>query len=313
MPFLGVDPWRWQYFEGVPCPDHIVVPIDDATAWELYPRHRWIYNKLAICETQGLAHGPHAVMPTEYPVFSKPIVNLRGLGTGGRIISSDDEFEDALTPGHMWMPLMVGPHVSSDVAVVDGEPRWWRHTTGKPLAEGMFDHWTVHAERRPRLERYCGDWLEANLGGFTGIVNFETIGGRIIECHLRMAEQWIDLNGPGWLAAVVRLYAEGEWRFEHEPRTGYSVVLFGPHGPRYRVDPEAIRRLLEKRHISSIQVTFDEQESPESHAMPPGGFRLAIVNCWNLAAGKAARQAVRALVRTVEDEMLIEPFVRVSE
>ena len=40
MPFLGVDSWRWQYFEGQPCPDNVVVPIDDATAWGLHPEHR---------------------------------------------------------------------------------------------------------------------------------------------------------------------------------------------------------------------------------------------------------------------------------
>ena len=32
----------------------------------------------------------------------------------------------------MWMTLLGGRHVSSDVAVVDGEPRWWRHVTGEP-------------------------------------------------------------------------------------------------------------------------------------------------------------------------------------
>jgi hypothetical protein len=27
--------------------------------------------------------------------------------------------------------------------------------------------------------------------------------------------------------------------------------------------------------------------------MPPGGFRLAIVNCWDLAAGERAREMLR--------------------
>lgn len=301
MPYLGVDSWRWQYFEGVPCPADVVVPIDDATAWTLYPRHRWIYNKLLICESQGLPHGPHDVAPPRFPVFSKPIYNMRGLGTGSRIVSSAEELDDVITPGHMWMPLLRGPHVSTDVAVLDGVPKWWRHTTGKPLGEGMFDYWVVHAARRPLLERYCGDWVRANLRGFTGIVNLETIGGRIIECHLRMSEQWLDLNGPGWLAAVVRLYADGVWRFRHQPRIGYSLVLFGPHGQRYRINAEAVAPLLERRHISSIQVTFEEEVRPENHAMPPGGFRLAIVNCWSLTAGKVAREAIRAAVHRAEE------------
>jgi hypothetical protein len=28
--------------------------------------------------------------------------------------------------------------------------------------------------------------------------------------------------------------------------------------------------------------------------MPPGGFRVAIVNCWDLDAGTAARELLRA-------------------
>ena len=50
----------------------------------------------------------------------------------------------------MWMALLRGEHVSTDVAVVDGEPRWWRHVTGKSIDEGMFDYWTVLAERAAR-------------------------------------------------------------------------------------------------------------------------------------------------------------------
>ena len=37
-----------------------------------------------------------------------------------------------------------------------------------------------------------------------------------------------------------------------------------------------------------------EPVSTYSNAMPPGGFRLAIVNCFDLAAGRAARDKLRA-------------------
>jgi len=46
--------------------------------------------------------------------------------------------------------------------------------------------------------------------------------------------------------------------------------------------------------ISSLQITFHEDLSPDRHAMPPGGFRVAIVNCWDRAAGNAARELLRA-------------------
>jgi hypothetical protein len=294
MPFLGVDSWRWQYFEGQPCPEHVVVPIDDATAWQLHVGHRAIYNKLIICDSQGLPNGPHGTTPPSFPVFSKPIYNMRGMGTGSRVISSEAEYEESLQPGHMWMPLLQGHHVSTDLALARGEIVWCRHTTGVASAEGMFDFWTVHAEPKPVLDAYLGEWVGRNLGGFTGIVNIETIGGRIIECHLRMSEQWLDLNGKGWLAAVVELYTNGLWRFGEAPRTGYSVVLFGAHGVDWQIDRSRVRALLDTPGVSSIQITFDDTISREAHAMPPGGFRLAIVNCWDLEVGKRVRAQLKA-------------------
>jgi hypothetical protein len=296
MPFLGVDPWRWQYFAEEPCPDNVVVPIDDASAWAAHPGFRHIYNKLFICESQGLPHGPHGTQPPAFPVFSKPIYNMRGMGTGSRVILAEEDYERSIEPGHLWMPLLEGEHVSTDMALAHGRIAWTRHTTGLASGEGTFDYWTIHAESRPALEAYLADWAAANLRGFTGIVNFETIGGRIIECHLRMAEQWLDLNGAGWLGAAVMLYSRGEWRFADERRrTGYSVVLFGAHGVHWRADRAAIAALLRIPEVSSIQITFDESVPREAHAMPPGGFRLAIVNCWDLAVGQEVRSTLRHL------------------
>jgi hypothetical protein len=45
--------------------------------------------------------------------------------------------------------------------------------------------------------------------------------------------------------------------------------------------------------ISSVQITFHEDLAPERHSMPPGGFRLAIVNGFDLAAALAARERLK--------------------
>jgi hypothetical protein len=292
VPIIERDPWRQQYFEGVPCPDEVVVPTDDEHAWELYPRERWIYNKLLVCETQGLAGAPHGVPPRRFPVFSKPIFNLHGMGVGGRLVASAEDLELGYEAGHMWMELLEGEHLSTDVAVVRGEPVWWRHTAAKALEEGMFDHWTVLAEPRPAVEDYCGEWLRRNLPAYTGFANLETIGGRIAEVHLRFADQWPDLyGGPPWVESVVALYSRGAWSFpDAGRRDGYSVVLFGAHGPQYRKpDPALVAEILAQPEISSVQITFHDDLPPQAHAMPPGGFRLAVINCWDLDAGIEAR------------------------
>jgi len=56
-----------------------------------------------------------------------------------------------------------------------------------------------------------------------------------------MSDQWPDLYGAGWVEALVRLYQESKWDFpDRDRRDGFSVVLFGPHGPRYRYPPPAL-------------------------------------------------------------------------
>jgi len=128
------------------------------------------------------------------------------------------------------------------------------------------------------------------------MLNLETIGETIIEAHLRFADQWPDLYGPGWVDALVGLYETGEWIFEDdEPSEGYSVVLFGPNGRRYRhPPPEFVEEIKRTPGVTSVQITFHEDRPPEQHAMPPGGFRLAIVNGFDLPATLAARERLKA-------------------
>ena len=295
MPIIEPAPWRHQFFAAVACPSDLYIPTDDPEAWEWNPQHRWVFDKLQVALSQGLAAGPHGTRPPAFPVFSKPIMNFGGLGVGSRTLHSADDYARHYTPGHFWMTLLEGPHISTDVAVVDGEPKWWRHVTGVAAGEGMFDYWTVHAAAHEELEAKCGAWIRQGLGGYTGLLNLETIGGSIIEAHLRLSDQWPDLYGEGWIDAFVALYRDRQWRFaDAERRDGYSLVLCGPAGRRYRhPPPELVREVAAMPSVSSVQITFYEDRPPERHSMPPGGFRVAVINAFDLDAGKAARERLR--------------------
>jgi len=295
MPILERDPWRLQYFEAAHCPEDVIIPTDDPDCWALYPDHRWIYDKLRIAKSQGIDAAPHGVMPEVYPVFSKPNVNLKGMGVGSKAIYSANEMLNNSYPGHMWMTLLEGEHVSSDCAVVNGALCWIRHATGFAKAGGMFDYWKISAAVHPQLETFLGDWVQEYMAGYTGMMNFESIGGHIIEAHLRFADQWPDLYGPGWVEALVKLYVDKIWVFDdHNRQDGYSVPLFGKHGFQFRhpsaADQAALRAM---KYISSLQITFHEAVTAAAHAMPPGGFRLAVINATDLTAGLAAREKLR--------------------
>lgn len=297
MPICEIDPWRVQYFARVRCPDEVFIPTEDSDAWTWNPAHRWVYDKFLVAMSQGLKAAPHGVAPTQYPVFSKPIYNLKGMGVGSRRLNSEADYVAAYQPGHFWSTLLEGDHVSSDLVVIDGEPKWWRHARGAAGIAGTFDYWEIRGEPEPAIEEWCGAWCRKHLQGYTGMLNVETIGARIIEAHLRFADQWPDLyGGDRWVESLVRLYEHGDWKFDDsDRRTGYSVVLFAPHGRRYmHPSKELQQQIVAMPGISSLQITFHETLAPERHAMPPGGFRVAIINCWNRAAGNAARERLRS-------------------
>jgi len=79
MPICEIDPWRMQYFERAACPADVLISTEDSDSWNWYPRHRWVYDKVAVALSQGLAAAPHGVEPPTFPVFSKPITNLKGM------------------------------------------------------------------------------------------------------------------------------------------------------------------------------------------------------------------------------------------
>jgi hypothetical protein len=292
MPIHDSD-WSLQYFEDVPCPVDLDIAASDPEAWQWNPKHRWVYNKLDVVLSQGLRCGPYGVHPDRYPVFSKPIMNLHGMGADSAVLKSEADYDRFCRPGHLWMELLEGEHVSTDVAVEQGRARWWRHAMGIPGGQGMFDYWTIFAAANPAVENYVGAWIARNLPDYSGMLNFETIGAQIIETHLRFTDQWPDIyGGRPWVEALVGLYATRRWRFaDADRRDGYSVALFGPMSGRYRHPPQTLQSDIRARPgISSLQITFHQDQENEWHSNPPGGFRLAVVNCFDLAAGRAARR-----------------------
>ena len=86
MPIHEADPWRLQYFEGVSCPADVKISTEDCDGWAWNPRHRWVYDKIAVAQSQGLQAAPHGVEPAAVALawlLAKPgVVPLAGAKTG---------------------------------------------------------------------------------------------------------------------------------------------------------------------------------------------------------------------------------------
>ena len=251
MPIHEADPWRLQYFTHVKT--DVDITTEDSDAWQWYPAHRWVYDKLAIAQSQGIEAGPHGTKPPRFPIFSKPIVNLKGMGIGSRVLRSQADYEAHAAPGHFWMRLLEGRHVSSDLAVVDGEPRWWRHVTGKPAGEGTFDYWTIHAEPEPRSKRAAAHGYEKISPAIPACSISKPSAAQSSRSICALPISGPISMGPAGSMRWCGLYEHGIWDFadDGDRRGGYSVVLFGPNGVRYCHPPSALHRSHQARFRAS--------------------------------------------------------------
>ena len=296
MPFLFAEPYMAPFFAGARCPDEVRIPVADVTSWAMFPRQNHAYNKIWICRTQGIAHAPLPIPPPAYPVFVKPVTNLLGMGIGSFRANGPGDLKD-YRPGFFWMELLTGPHVSTDVAVVDGAARWFAHTRGHPIDNGRFSHWERLVDGNSALRDSLTRWVAEHLDGYTGIVNFETIGGRIIECHLRMSVEFIPLYAPGWLDAVVELYRRGLWSFAENGFPRFMVPSFTQYLP-HRVDRDALQAIERMPGIHRVFPTINDG-LPEL-GNPPNGFRRAVVIADTLEQGMAARERIPEAISPLE-------------
>jgi hypothetical protein len=248
------------------------IPTTDTFA---YPNnlgtYDWVYNKMKICATQNLPHGPIGTTPTVFPVIIKPIYNLYGGGNSIQVAHTIEEYENIQDGGLFWSPFQMGEHYSVDIIMLHGkiqETIWFR---GEKLSLGMFDYWELTKNYSSQLWCYVTDWAEFNLSNYTGCVNLEVIGDVITEVHLRMGD--IDrLGSQPLMEAIHILYNAEKWpNIDLEiPDTFYIAALFAQPATQFTIN----ERLLHE--INSNLTYFQLDDSYCNDSNPPSGTRLAI-------------------------------------
>ena len=275
------------------------IPLEDTHAWQAYPKHRWLYDKTQICNVQNIAWGPSGVEPTVYPVFQKPIQTMHGMGISTAIIKNSKEFAKSYRPGHFWMPLLEGRHLSVDVALSNGRKRYCFITEGIPGAHRRFNHWHYRTPMDSKYDRefisikkIILEFVEQNLKGYTGFVNIEMIGHTIIEVHLRPSLQFMACYGKNFVDSLIKLYETGEWQFQNQIATDqYIVVAWADAKQNWTVDTDKLLNL--KQHYN-IHLDYDPQLRNYEYYNPPKSFRLGYVVTSNLEQGYNVVQSIKS-------------------
>lgn len=266
MPFIEPEEWEEDIFNKYKF-DHII-PLDDVTAYTMYQDESYgkFYNKIKLCKSQNIPCVVHG-MKIFYPVFSKPIYSLYGLGKGTKILDKWDESK--YSGGNMLMPILTGEQTSTDFILIDGKIVWSYTMLPTFNVNNLPILWSTGGIWKKDVS-HITDWIYKNMKGYTGIVNLETIGKYIIDFHLRMSTQFVILYGEKWLDNVIKLYDKKTWNYDYFAK-GHSLVIWTDN-PN---EPQLVKLNSGKFHV---QYTLEKgKKLSEIHNIGKW-YRLAIIN-----------------------------------
>lgn len=148
----------------------------DHEVWDKIPNeHLWVYDKLILSRKLGYLCGPAGVsVPKKDFYCVKPITNMAGLGVGSSIMELTDETFH-LPPGTFWQTCFKGRHLSFDFKYGNQV----RCSEGFATSTTRFSRWLVTQD-----VINVPDFILSLISQHEHS-NIETIGGNIIEIHLR--------------------------------------------------------------------------------------------------------------------------------
>jgi len=265
----NLDKWEAKYIQNLK--DKESIAWDDEEAYLRYPKWNFIYDKQIL--SNMAINTPKTwdltlETPTTYPVYVKPRTNFYGLGKDSYVACSWDEIEDPLNS--IAQQFLEGTHYSTDYVLKDGQIIDSWTFIGHKSFYNDFTLW----ESYPFPDAIRGD-VEDLLWGYTGIANFESIGGVIIEGHLRGSLQFYDISG-GMLSKMPQFVNTGTYSPGKFKKT-YSKVLRTKHSGKI----EFSRVPYKPKGVTSVQLCYEP--GVPLNVTDPGAFRhrYAVINGTN--------------------------------
>ena len=301
----------FSHYEGQVRDDGVLIPTTDEVAWKHHWQHRWIYNKLEVAQSQGLACGIVPTEPTEFPVVVKPIYNLMGGSINVQVCHNMEEYNKIVDPGCFWSPFHFGDHHSIDLILLDGKIVEMFSFHGEKLQFGAFDLWSLNDdETDDELLELVDPWVEEFMSGYTGCLNLEVIGDYIIEAQLRMGD--IDRFGDHELMqAIWTLHNEHRWEYkrnEWTPTEFYLAALFAQPHKHFNINFDLFDYI-----VGDALVYYQIDDPDMYHTNPPHGNRVAIFCDYELDNVVWARNICAAMMKPDIDGKYLQPLTGYEE
>lgn len=163
--------------------------MEDWDAWNLYPDHRWVYNKLELSKQLNYVCGPAPMPVTRSGYYCvRPIMNLGGMAAQAKIMYLEQGKVLEIPPAHFWCERFEGDQYSVNYSWQDESLVAVHVSKGFTDIKNLyrFYSWKKVENRSFPLPEWIKDFRDVEN------INIEFIGDRIIEIHLRWGEDFPD-------------------------------------------------------------------------------------------------------------------------
>ena len=168
------------------------LPHFDAKAFKMNPRYQYVYDKLFIAQSQDMKSGTLAELKgkndIEYPIFIKPRYGHKTASSKYcyKIKKYADLAPHFDKPDMMWSEFVDGKETMTDFILVDGVIVYQLTYVYSEAQYGFADIWKhISPDNKPPPE--IVEWVNKNMGGYTGPLNVQYRLTKIIEVGMRFA------------------------------------------------------------------------------------------------------------------------------
>ena len=181
------DPWTIRITKNV--------PDFDGQAYNKYPKHNFVYDKLWICKSQNVRSGTledlieNRYKAQNYPIFIKPRWGHKSASSKNcyKIHSYEELLKYKHIPNMMWSEFIKDTEGMTDFMVHKGNIVHQITYKYSDTQHGVVaDDWKyISPDNQP--PEYVVSWINTHMKEYTGICNVQYRGTTIIEVGLRCA------------------------------------------------------------------------------------------------------------------------------
>ena len=207
------------------------VPVFDATAFNQNPNYNYVYDKLWVAKSQNINSGElKNFSGTNFPIFIKPRWGHKTSSSRNcHIINNAKQLKPYMSkPDMMWSDFITEREGMTDFILLHGRIVYQLTYDYLDNVDGFSDKYKyISSDNKPPT--IIISWVQKYLPGYTGALNIQYRGDKIIEVSLRLARGGgyiLSTENNQLIAGINDVFEKNTWGLDIQVPTFKPYYVF---------------------------------------------------------------------------------------